>query len=161
MSGQRELIFKHALICEVAYESLPRRDRARMHRAVADWIERTFAGRRDEVVELIAYHRAAALSPRASEELRARRVRRARRRRRGRVRASGLRAGALARPRGARVAATPLDRARALEILGHAVVRHLRRIGSLGVAARGGRHRARGDAARSRAARLDLRIRRR
>ena len=32
MSGQRELIFKHALICEVAYESLPRRDRARMHR---------------------------------------------------------------------------------------------------------------------------------
>ena len=33
MSGQRELIFKHALICEVAYESLPRRDRVRMHRS--------------------------------------------------------------------------------------------------------------------------------
>ena len=44
MSGQRELIFKHALICEVAYESLPRRDRARMHGTVADWIEQTFAG---------------------------------------------------------------------------------------------------------------------
>ena len=34
MSGQRELIFKHALVRDVAYESLPRRDRLRMHTRV-------------------------------------------------------------------------------------------------------------------------------
>ena len=102
MRGQRELIFKHALICEVAYESLPRRDRARMHRAVADWIELTFAGRRDEVVELIAYHLAAAYRLGASEELRAQAFAALTDAAEGAYARAGLRAGGLARARGAR-----------------------------------------------------------
>ncbi len=118
MSGQRELIFKHALICEVAYESLPRRDRARMHRAVADWIELTFGGRRDEVVELIAYHLAAAYRLGASEDLRSAAyaaladAAEGAYTRAGFERAISLARGAL------EIAASPLDRARALETLG-------------------------------------------
>ena len=42
---QRELIFKHILTRDVAYESLPRRDRPR-HEKVAGWIERSFGARR-------------------------------------------------------------------------------------------------------------------
>jgi class 3 adenylate cyclase len=121
MSGQRELIFKHALICEVAYESLPRRDRVRMHSDVADWIERTLAGRYDEVAELIAHHRAAAHRAEPSEELRraafdvlayaaAGAYRRA-----AVERALSLASAAL------EISATPLERARALETVGLAL----------------------------------------
>jgi class 3 adenylate cyclase len=121
MSGQRELIFKHALICEVAYESLPRRDRARMHRDVADWIERTYAGRRDEVVELVAHHRAAAYRVGASDELRAAAFEALADAAEGAYARAGFeRARSLGRE-ALEVAATPLERARALETLGHAL----------------------------------------
>ena len=120
MSGQRELIFKHALICEVAYESLPRRDRARMHRAVADWIERTFAGRRDEVVELIAFHLAAALRLGPTDELRVAAFEALADAAEGAYARAGFeRALSLAREALA-VAVTPLDRARLLETIGRA-----------------------------------------
>ena len=56
MAGQRELIFKHILTRDVAYESLPRRDRPQAHEKVAGWIERTFGERRLEVAELLAHH---------------------------------------------------------------------------------------------------------
>jgi class 3 adenylate cyclase len=120
MSGQRELIFKHALICEVAYESLPRRDRVRMHRAVAEWIERAYAGRRAEVVELIAFHRAAAYRLGPSDELRAAAYEALAAAAEGAyARAIFERAVALARE-ALDVAASPLERARALEVLGKA-----------------------------------------
>ena len=120
MSGQRELIFKHALVHEVAYESLPRRDRVRMHRAVADWIERAFAGREAEVVELLAHHRAAAYRLGPSEELRRPAFEalvvaaESAYSRAGFERARSLARGALD------PAETPLDRARALQALGRA-----------------------------------------
>ncbi len=120
MTGQRELIFKHALICEVAYESLPRRDRARMHRAVAGWIERTFAGRRDEVIELIAFHLAAALRLGAADEVRAMAFAALADAAEGAYARAGFeRALSLAREALA-AAVTPLDRARALEMVGEA-----------------------------------------
>ncbi|MDX6628988.1 MAG: hypothetical protein QOH00_1234 [Gaiellales bacterium] len=120
MSGQRELIFKHALICEVAYEGLPRRDRLRMHRDVADWIERTYAGRRDEVVELIAHHRAAAHRAEPSDERRAAAFDALADAAEGAYARAGFeRALSLARS-ALEHAATPLERARALETLGHA-----------------------------------------
>jgi class 3 adenylate cyclase/tetratricopeptide (TPR) repeat protein len=120
MSGQRELIFKHALICEVAYESLPRRDRARMHRAVADWIEMTFAGRRDEVVEVIAYHLAAAHRLGPSEDLRSAAYAALAGAAEGAYTRAGFeRAISLARD-ALEIAGSPLDRARALETLGYA-----------------------------------------
>ena len=56
MAGERELIFKHILTRDVAYDSLPRRDRPAAHARVAEWIEGTFGARRGEVVELLAHH---------------------------------------------------------------------------------------------------------
>ena len=56
MAGERELIFKHILTRDVAYESLPRRERPAAHARVGEWIERTFGERRSEVAELLAHH---------------------------------------------------------------------------------------------------------
>ncbi|MGQ0670628.1 MAG: ATP-binding protein [Actinomycetota bacterium] len=56
LAGEREFMFKHILTRDVAYESLPRRDRGRAHAAVAEWIEATAGERRGEFAELLAYH---------------------------------------------------------------------------------------------------------
>ncbi len=56
VAGERELIFKHILTRDVAYESLPRRDRPPAHARVAEWIEHTSGERRGEVAELLAHH---------------------------------------------------------------------------------------------------------
>jgi class 3 adenylate cyclase len=56
IAGEPEFIFKHILTREVAYESLPRRERAGAHAAVASWIEETAGERAKEFVELLAYH---------------------------------------------------------------------------------------------------------
>ena len=56
VAGEREFAFKHVLTRDVAYESLPHRDRARAHSAVAEWIESTAGERRGEFAELLAYH---------------------------------------------------------------------------------------------------------
>ena len=60
LSGQREYIFRHVLTRDVAYESLPRRDRASAHSNVATWLERTAGERAGEFAELLAYHYATA-----------------------------------------------------------------------------------------------------
>ena len=60
LEGEREFIFKHVLTCDVAYESLPRRERARAHAEVAGWLETTAGERRHEFAELLAYHYLAA-----------------------------------------------------------------------------------------------------
>lgn len=62
MAGQREFAFKHALTREVAYSTLPRARRARLHAAVAAWIERVGEGR-DEQAPLLAHHYAEAVRP--------------------------------------------------------------------------------------------------
>jgi tetratricopeptide (TPR) repeat protein len=56
VAGEREYIFKHVLTRDVAYEGLPRRDRANAHARVARWIEGTVGDRRLEFVELLAHH---------------------------------------------------------------------------------------------------------
>ena len=56
VAGEQEFIFKHVLTREVAYESLPRRERAGAHAAVASWIEETAGERAREFLELLAYH---------------------------------------------------------------------------------------------------------
>jgi class 3 adenylate cyclase len=50
--------FRHILIREVAYATLARRERARLHAAVGAWLEaQATAGRReDELAELVAFH---------------------------------------------------------------------------------------------------------
>ncbi|HJX75301.1 MAG TPA: hypothetical protein VJ247_03035, partial [Gaiella sp.] len=54
IAGEPEFIFKHILTREVAYESLPRRERAGAHAAVASWIQETTGARAKEFVELLA-----------------------------------------------------------------------------------------------------------
>ena len=62
LAGDREYAIKHALTREVAYASLPKADRARLHAAFADWLDRTGEGR-DEHAALLAHHYAEAARP--------------------------------------------------------------------------------------------------
>jgi len=62
IAGEPEFIFKHILTRDVAYESLPKRERAPAHAAVAGWIEQTAGARAREFVELLAYHYATAVA---------------------------------------------------------------------------------------------------
>jgi class 3 adenylate cyclase/tetratricopeptide (TPR) repeat protein len=62
IAGEPEFIFKHILTRDVAYESLPKRERAPAHAAVAGWIEQTSGARAREFVELLAYHYATAIA---------------------------------------------------------------------------------------------------
>jgi class 3 adenylate cyclase len=48
--------FRHILIRDVAYGTLTRSERVRLHAATAAWLEQFAAGRLDEFAELIAYH---------------------------------------------------------------------------------------------------------
>jgi len=62
MAGEREYVIKHALTREVAYESLTRARRARLHAAFAAWLERRDPGR-DDLAGLLAHHYAEAVRP--------------------------------------------------------------------------------------------------
>jgi class 3 adenylate cyclase/tetratricopeptide (TPR) repeat protein/predicted Ser/Thr protein kinase len=48
--------FKHILTCEVAYESLPRKRRRRIHDLIAEKMEVAYSSRLDEFCEAISYH---------------------------------------------------------------------------------------------------------
>ncbi len=48
--------FRHILIRDVAYATLPKARRAELHRGVADWLRAWFGDRIDEYVEIEAYH---------------------------------------------------------------------------------------------------------
>ena len=56
VAGQPEFIFKHALVRDVAYASLPRIRRARAHAEAARWLEQIAGDGAEELAELIAYH---------------------------------------------------------------------------------------------------------
>jgi len=56
LSGQEEFAFRHALVRDVAYSSLPKARRARAHAEAGDWISELAGERSDEFVELVAYH---------------------------------------------------------------------------------------------------------
>ncbi len=56
IAGEPEYLFKHILTREVAYETLPRRERGSAHAAVAAWLEDTAGARAREFIELLAYH---------------------------------------------------------------------------------------------------------
>src|SRR5438067_7314731 len=69
-SGADGYVFRHILIREVAYQTLPRATRARLHAAAGRWIEVGAEGREDAVAELIALHyrEAATLASAASAD---------------------------------------------------------------------------------------------
>jgi tetratricopeptide (TPR) repeat protein len=53
-------LFKHALVQDTAYESLLKHDRKRLHRAVAETLERAYSTRLDEFAARLAQHYAEA-----------------------------------------------------------------------------------------------------
>ncbi|MEX1069963.1 MAG: adenylate/guanylate cyclase domain-containing protein [Chloroflexota bacterium] len=63
LPGQMELSFRHGLTREVAYQSIPKGRRARAHADVARWIEQLAGDRRQEYVDLLAYHYESAARP--------------------------------------------------------------------------------------------------
>ncbi|HEY2965204.1 MAG TPA: adenylate/guanylate cyclase domain-containing protein [Actinomycetota bacterium] len=60
IEGERAFVFLHILTRDVAYESLPRRERQRAHAYVAEWIEERAGERRREFADLLAHHYAEA-----------------------------------------------------------------------------------------------------
>ena len=60
IEGESEYLFWHALARDVAYGGLPRKARARKHKATADWLETAACGR-GEFAEVIAHHLVMAL----------------------------------------------------------------------------------------------------
>ena len=53
---EAEFSFKHILIRDIAYESLPRAERGRAHAALARWVESKRAVRTTELADLLAHH---------------------------------------------------------------------------------------------------------
>jgi class 3 adenylate cyclase/tetratricopeptide (TPR) repeat protein len=62
MAGEQEYAIKHALTREVAYTSLPKASRARLHAGFAAWLEHAGGGR-GETAPLLAHHYAEAVRP--------------------------------------------------------------------------------------------------
>ncbi len=56
LAGERELAFKHVLIRDVAYSTLPKAVRARKHAVVGGFLEERAADRADRVAGLVAEH---------------------------------------------------------------------------------------------------------
>ncbi len=54
VAGETEYVFRHSLIREVAYEQIPRSQRADKHRAAAEWIQGL--GRPEDHAEMLAHH---------------------------------------------------------------------------------------------------------
>jgi class 3 adenylate cyclase/tetratricopeptide (TPR) repeat protein len=56
LSGELEFSFRHVVIRDVAYDSLPKALRAEKHVATARWAEEQAGHRREEIAELLATH---------------------------------------------------------------------------------------------------------
>ena len=56
LPGETELSFRHGLVREVAYRSIPRGRRCRSHAAAGRWLEHLEGDRREEFVDLLAHH---------------------------------------------------------------------------------------------------------
>ena len=54
VAGESEFSFRHALVREVAYEQIPRAQRAERHRRAAEWI--ASLGRMEDHAEMLAHH---------------------------------------------------------------------------------------------------------
>jgi predicted ATPase/class 3 adenylate cyclase len=59
VAGEDEYSFRHALVRDVAYEQIPRAQRADKHLAAAEWIESL--GRPEDHAEMLAHHYASAI----------------------------------------------------------------------------------------------------
>jgi class 3 adenylate cyclase/tetratricopeptide (TPR) repeat protein len=66
--GGRAWQFKHILIRDVAYESIPKKERSRLHDGAGRWLEACAGERREEYAEIVAHH--AELAYRLARDLR-------------------------------------------------------------------------------------------
>jgi tetratricopeptide (TPR) repeat protein len=55
-AGEDAFRFSHILVCEAAYESVPKRARAELHERFASWLERKVGDRIAEFEEILGYH---------------------------------------------------------------------------------------------------------
>ncbi|MEU4393421.1 AAA family ATPase [Kribbella sp. NPDC023855] len=62
LQGRREYTFWHALTRDVAYNQVPRAERARRHIAAADWMESQCSARQGDTTNVIAHHLGTALT---------------------------------------------------------------------------------------------------
>lgn len=62
LEGEREFVIKHALTREVAYGTLPKARRAKLHAAFAGWLESSVEAR-EEQAALLGHHYAEAVRP--------------------------------------------------------------------------------------------------
>jgi class 3 adenylate cyclase len=71
-AGEDAFRFRHILIRDAAYDSVPRATRAELHGRLAEWIERRVGERIEEYEEIIGYHLEQAcrqrLTPRAADD---------------------------------------------------------------------------------------------
>ncbi len=67
IAGEPEYIFKHALVRDVAYASLPKARRARAHADAGGWIENLAGERIEEFAELVAHHYRSAVADEDSD----------------------------------------------------------------------------------------------
>jgi class 3 adenylate cyclase len=63
VSGDREFLFEHLLLQEVAYEGMLRRLRTELHGAVAEWLENRLGEGASEYAEWIAFHHERSAEP--------------------------------------------------------------------------------------------------
>jgi class 3 adenylate cyclase/tetratricopeptide (TPR) repeat protein len=56
VAGERQYVFRHALVRDVAYGQLPRAARADKHRRAAEWIQALSPDRAEDRAELLAHH---------------------------------------------------------------------------------------------------------
>jgi class 3 adenylate cyclase/tetratricopeptide (TPR) repeat protein len=61
VQGDEEFSFWHVLVRDVAYQQIPRAERARRHRAAADWIEHAAGDRAADQAEILVHHYESAL----------------------------------------------------------------------------------------------------
>ena len=69
LAGEREYAFKHVLIRDVAYSTLPKAVRARKHAEVGDFISQRAADRSEGVIAMVAEHYARAANLGAGADL--------------------------------------------------------------------------------------------
>jgi class 3 adenylate cyclase/tetratricopeptide (TPR) repeat protein len=134
IEGEPEFIFKHILTRDVAYETLPRRERGRAHASVAEWIETTAGERRSEFAELLAHHYDEAYrgelesehDPDLTEKLRARAFEALLEAAEVTRRRSAIEGALRFAERALGLAVTPLERARSLEQRGRTALNDYR-----------------------------------
>jgi DNA-binding SARP family transcriptional activator len=56
LTGEQAYRFRHSLVRDAAYDSLPKQERARMHERYADWLEAALGDRITEGEEFLGYH---------------------------------------------------------------------------------------------------------